>query len=101
MAEPRIRIPKGELAGFCRRNRIRELSLFGSVLRSDFRPESDVDVLVEFEEGHGPGLLGLVAMERELSSLIGRRVDLNTKGFLSPYFVAEVLKEAQAQYVAA
>jgi len=96
-----IAIPRRELADYCRRNHIVRLALFGSVLREDFGSASDVDVLVEFEEHHAPGLLGLSAMQRELSELLGRRVDLNTKGFLSPYFAAEVLREAQEQYVAA
>ncbi|MCA1819502.1 MAG: nucleotidyltransferase family protein [Halobacteriales archaeon] len=89
------------MEGFCRRNQVRRLSFFGSVLRADFTPESDVDVLVEFQAGHAPGLLGLAAMERELSGILGRRVDLNTIGFLSRYFADEVLREAQDQYVAA
>lgn len=72
-----------KIADFCRRYHIRRLSLFGSVLRGDFGPASDVDVLVEFEPGHVPGL-AFFAMEEELSQIIGRRVDLNTPGFLSP-----------------
>ncbi len=102
MARPLpIAIPQVKLADFCRRNRIGKLSFFGSVLREDFGPDSDVDVLVEFEPGRAPGLLGLSSMQRELSEILGRRVDLNTKGFLSPYFAAEVLREAREQYVAA
>ncbi|HUR26050.1 MAG TPA: nucleotidyltransferase family protein [Candidatus Thermoplasmatota archaeon] len=102
MARPLpIQVPREGLAEFCLRHHIRKLSFFGSVLRDDFSHSSDVDVLVEFEDGRSPGLLGLAGMERELSSLLGRRADLNTEGFLSPYFAAEVLKEAQPQYVAA
>lgn len=96
-----ISVPRGELEAFCRRSHVQRLSFFGSVLRDDFTPQSDVDVLVEFHAGHEPGLLGLAAMERELSAILGRRADLNTKGFLNRYFAQEVLREAQAQYVAA
>lgn len=95
-----IEIPQGQIADFCRRHHIRKLALFGSVLREDFRPESDVDVLVEFEPGQRVGLLGLARMERELSAILGHNVDLNTAGFLSRYFRNEVLKEAEVQYVA-
>ena len=85
---------------FCRRHHIRRLALFGSVLRDDFGPESDVDVLVEFEPGHVPGL-AFFAMQDELSAMLGRKVDLNTPGFLSRYFRDEVLAEAETQYGAA
>ena len=93
----RIQIPKEPLAEFCRRHHIRKLSLFGSVLRDDFRPESDVDVLVQFEPGHVPGL-AFFAMEHELSELLGRKVDLNTPKFLSRYFRDRVLQQAIVQY---
>ncbi len=95
----RIAIDREGLAEFCRRNHIRRLALFGSVLRDDFRPDSDVDVLVEFEPGHVPGLR-FFGLERELSEILGRKVDLNTPGFLSPYFRGRVLAEAEVQYVA-
>jgi len=72
-----IEMPSDKIAEFCRRHHIRKLSLFGSVVREDFGPESDVDVLVEFEPGHTPGL-AFFAMQRELSELLDRRVDLNT-----------------------
>lgn len=94
----RITAPAEVIADFCRRHHIRKLSLFGSVLRDDFRPESDVDVLVEFEPGKGPGLITMAAMEIELSELIGRKVDFLTPGFLSPYFKERVLREAQSVY---
>ena len=100
MADPKIPIPRESLAAFCRRNHIRRLALFGSVLREDFTPESDVDVLVEFERGHVPGL-AFFGLERELSELLGRKADLNTAGFLSRYIVDEVLAEAEDVYVAA
>jgi uncharacterized protein len=95
-----LQIPQDKLADFCRRNRIRKLAFFGSVLREDFRQDSDVDVLVEFEPHARVGLLALAGMELELSTLFGRRVDLNTEGFLSRYFREEVLQEAEVQYVA-
>lgn len=86
------------IAEFCRRHHIRKLALFGSVLRSDFGPESDIDVLVEFEPGHVPGL-AFLSMEDELSKILGRKVDLNTPGFLGPHFRDRVLSEAEIQYV--
>ncbi len=89
-----IVIPKAEIEAFCRRNRIRRLALFGSVLRDDFTPESDIDVLVEFEPDAKVGL-SFFAMQDELSDLLGREVDLNTPGFISLYFRDEVLEEAQ------
>jgi predicted nucleotidyltransferase len=96
----RIEIPEEKLAEFCRRNRIRRLAFFGSVLRDDFTPESDVDVLVEFEPGTRVGLR-FFGMERELSEILGHKVDLNTPGFLSKYFRDEVIAEAEVLYDAA
>jgi hypothetical protein len=94
-----IDVPQHQLAKLCRRYQIRTLSLFGSVLREDFRPDSDIDVLVEFEDGHAPGLLGIARMERELSKILGgRRVDLRTPEDLSRYFRQEVLAKAEVQY---
>jgi predicted nucleotidyltransferase len=95
----RITIDRQRLAEFCRNNHIFKLALFGSIHRDDFRPESDIDVLVEFEPGHVPGLK-FFALERELSELLGWKVDLNTPNFLSPYFRGRVLAEAEVQYVA-
>lgn len=94
-----LSIDRAQLADFCRRHHIRKLALFGSILRDDFGPESDVDVLVEFEPGHVPGL-AFLSMEAELSEILGRKVDLNTPGFLSPYFRDQVLAEAEIQYAA-
>ena len=92
-------LDKEKVADFCRRNHIRKLSLFGSVLRDDFGPESDVDVLVEFEAGHVPGFFRLFDMEEELSSLLGgRKVDLRTPEDLSRYFRDEVLAQSRVQY---
>lgn len=96
----KIELDRKKIAEFCRRHHVRKLSLFGSVLRDDFGPDSDVDVLVEFEPGYVPGL-SFLAMEEELSELLGRKADLNTSGFLSPYFRAQVLSEAEEQYAAA
>lgn len=94
----RIPVDRIKIAEFCRKHHIRRLSLFGSVLREDFHRDSDVDVLVEFEPGHVPGL-AFFAMEMELSNILGHKVDLNTPGFISPYFRDQVLEEAQVQYV--
>ena len=99
MNKARIDIPKGKIAEFCRRHHIRKLSLFGSVLRDDFQNDSDVDVLVEFEPSHGPGFIGLMKMERELSLLLGgRQVDLVTEKFLNRRMRNQVLANAEIQY---
>ena len=97
---PQIAIDRERLARFCRHHHIRKLALFGSVLREDFRPDSDVDVLVEFEPGHRVGL-AFFQIQEDLSKMLGRNVDLNTPAFLSRYFRDEVIQEAQAQYVQA
>jgi predicted nucleotidyltransferase len=94
----RLRIPRDEIADFCVRNHIRRLALFGSALRDDFTPESDVDVLVEFEPGHVPGFIKLAGMEIELGSILGRKVDMRTPEDLSPYFREEVVNSAEVQY---
>jgi predicted nucleotidyltransferase len=92
---------RGALAAICRRHGIRKLSLFGSVLCGVERPDSDVDLLVQFEPEAVPGLLGLAAIEMELSDLLGgRRVDLRTAQELSRYFRDEVVRTAQVQYAA-
>jgi uncharacterized protein len=95
-----LEIPREAVAQFCQRHGVRRLCLFGSVLRDDFHPESDIDVLVEFQAGVRVGLR-FFTMERELSGMLGRKVDLNTPGFLSKYFREEVLAEAVVQYDAA
>jgi predicted nucleotidyltransferase len=95
--KPCIAIDKRTIADFCRRHHIRRLSLFGSVLRRDFRPDSDVDVLVEFEDGHTPGLR-FIAMQEELSEMLGRRVDLVTRAFLNRRIRDRVLDSAEVQY---
>ena len=98
MKQPKINIPKREISEFCRRHSIRRLALFGSVLRDDFRSASDVDILVQFEPGHIPGLIRMAGMEKELTDLLKRKVDLRTPAELSPYFRNEVLKTAEVQY---
>lgn len=100
MSRARIHLPQQTIEAFCRRHGIRRLSLFGSVLRDDFRPDSDVDVLVEFAPGLTPGL-AFFGMEEELSRILGRKVDLNTAGFLSPYFREEAAQSSEEVYVAA
>lgn len=93
-----IKVSNEKLAEFCKKNRIRKLAFFGSVLRDDFSPDSDVDILVEFEPDVRVGLIALSGMELELESIIGRKVDLNTEGFLSPYFREKVTGTAEAAY---
>ncbi|MBI5598969.1 MAG: nucleotidyltransferase domain-containing protein [Deltaproteobacteria bacterium] len=93
-----IEISHDKIAMFCRRNHILKLSFFGSVLREDFRSDSDVDVLVEFEEGHVPGLITLAGMEIELGEIIGRKADLRTPQDLSRYFRNEVVESAEVEY---
>lgn len=98
MAIERLAVPREAIAEFCQRNRIRRLSLFGSVLRDDFGPDSDIDVLVEFDPEARVGLITFAGMEIELSELLGRKVDLQTPGSLSKYFRDQVLAEAEVQY---
>ncbi len=89
--------PASAISRLCRRRHIRRLALFGSVLRSDFRPDSDVDVLVEFEPGRTPGL-AFFEIQAELSVLFRRRVDLNTPQFLSPRVRRNVEAEAEVLF---
>jgi uncharacterized protein len=93
-----IEIPKATISAFCEQHHIAKLSLFGSVLREDFTPESDIDVLVEFEAGHIPGLLAFSQMQIDLSNLLGRDVHLSTPSFISDDFRDKVLETAQVQY---
>jgi len=95
-----VDIPADAIAAFCRRNRIRRLALFGSILREDFRPGSDIDVLVEFEPGAAPGF-AFFGLQEELSRMLGHRVDLHTPGFLSRYIRNQVLRDAESVYDAA
>jgi len=94
-----IQVAKEELAEFCRRHHIRKLSVFGSVLRDDFTPESDIDVLVEFEPEHVPGLISFAGIELELSELLdGRKIDLITRKGLSKYIRDDVIASARTLY---
>lgn len=86
------------ISEFCRRHHVRKLSFFGSVLRDDFGPMSDIDVLVEFDSEHIPGL-EFMLMQDELSEILGHQVDLNTPNSLSPYFRDKVLGEAEVRFV--
>ncbi len=94
----KIDVPQDRIRDFCRKHRIRKLAFFGSVLRDDFGPGSDVDVLVEFEPGHTPGLEFFV-MEAELGEILGRKVDLLTPHFPSRHFRDQAIAEAEVQYV--
>ncbi len=96
---PQVSVSKTALAAFCQKHGIMRLAIFGSALREDFRAESDIDVLVEFQPDRIPGLLGVAGLELELSGLfIGRKVDLRTPEDLSPYFRQDVLATAEVQY---
>jgi len=97
MVVANIEIPEKRIAEFCRRNHIRKLSLFGSVLREDFGPDSDIDVLVEFEPGHTPGL-SFFTLQAELAEILGRSVDLNTIQWLSPHLRNQVRKQQVPVY---
>lgn len=98
---PHLAIPEERLARFCRKQHIRRLSLFGSTLAGTARPDSDIDLLVEFEPGHEPGLLGLATMEAELAEMLGgKKVDLRTPQDLSRHFRDQVLRTAEVQYAA-
>jgi predicted nucleotidyltransferase len=95
-----LAIAEEQLARFCQRRHIRRLSLFGSTIKGTARPDSDIDLLVEFDPGHEPGLLGLASMEAELAGMLGgKKVDLRTPQDLSRYFRDQVLRTAEVQYV--
>jgi len=94
----RINIPKEPLAQFCETYHIRRFSLYGSALRDDFGPDSDIDILIDLEPGFKAGLLKMARMENELSDMLGRKVDLRTPGDLSRYFRQEVLESAEVEY---
>ena len=94
----RINIPKEQLAQFCETYHVRRISLYGSALRDDFGPDSDIDILIDFEPGFKAGLLKMARMENELSDMLGRKVDLRTPGDLSRYFRQEVLESAEVAY---
>ncbi|HEX7975764.1 MAG TPA: nucleotidyltransferase family protein [Anaerolineales bacterium] len=92
-----VLLSSSKIKSFCQMHHIRKLSFFGSVVRDDFGPQSDIDVLVEFEAGHTPGL-DFFLMEAELSQMLGRKVDLQTLNFLSPEIRRSVLSEAVPAY---
>jgi hypothetical protein len=94
----RLNVSPETLAAFCQNHHIRKLAIFGSVLRDDFRPDSDIDVLVEFDPAHIPGYIRLADIALELSDIVGRPVDLNTPNMLSRYFRDQVLAHAEVQY---
>jgi predicted nucleotidyltransferase len=99
MGKTKLNLPEKKIIEFCKKNSIVKLSLFGSVLREDFRIDSDLDILVEFKPGKVPGLIKLCRMQRELSEILnGRKIDLRTPQELSKYFRDEVLAQAEVQY---
>jgi predicted nucleotidyltransferase len=91
-------ISKDKLIEFCKRNHVRKLSIFGSAIRGELKPDSDIDLLVEFEEGQTPGLFTIIRMEMELAEMLGRKVDLRTPDDLSKYFRDEVIRNAKLAY---
>ena len=97
-AKSNINIPSDKIEKFCKKHHIRKLSLFGSALRDDFTPESDLDILVEFDPDHIPGFIRLAGMEIELTEILGRKVDMRTPQDLSRYFRDEVLNSSKVQY---
>jgi predicted nucleotidyltransferase len=101
VSKTNLQFPKDKIAEFCKKNHIRKLSIFGSALRKDFGVDSDVDILVEFEPNARVGLIRLAGLEIELAGIIGRKVDLNTPGFLSKYYREAVIGDSEVQYDAA
>lgn len=95
---PEIHLAKERIATYCRRHHIAKLAVFGSALRDDFTPQSDVDFLAVFEKGKEPGLIALAGMENELSEMVGRKADLRTPEDLSPRFREKVIASAEVQY---
>ena len=91
-------VSKSKLEAFCRKNHITKMSLFGSALRGELMPESDIDILVEFDKDHIPGLIDLAGMEIELQEMVGRKIDLRTPAELSRYFRDDVMREARIEY---
>jgi predicted nucleotidyltransferase len=97
---PGVLLPQIEIAEICRRNKVRELSLFGSAVRGELRPDSDIDLLVDYFPDARPSLLDLIGMRNELSDLTGRRIDLGVKRALKPRYRERILAEAQVIYAA-
>ncbi len=100
MGQPKIHLPMEEIAALCRKYRVRELSIFGSALRDDFRPDSDIDLLVEFEPDGAIGFIGFLSLQEDLSSLLQRPVDLVPKGGLKPLIRQPILDSAEVVYAA-
>lgn len=96
----RIKVDENKIAEFCRRHHIQKLSFFGSVLRDDFRTDSDVDVLVEYEPGYRLGMFDLIRMQQEFSKIIGREADFRTPEDLGQYMRSRVIAESEVQYAA-
>lgn len=94
------RVSKEKLVEFCVKNNIEKLSVFGSAIRGQLGPDSDIDLLVEFKQDHTPGLFSIIKMEMELTEMLGRKVDLRTPEDLSRYFRDEVIRDAKLQYQA-
>lgn len=100
MAQCQVQVSSDQLKQYCKKHGIQKLSFFGSVLRDDFGPDSDVDVLIEFIPETRVGFIRLAGMEQDLSALIGRNVDLRTPAELSRYFRDDVIRSAEVQYAA-
>jgi len=100
MISERVPVSYEVIAAFCQRHHIRKLALFGSVLRDDFRPDSDIDVLVEFQQNYTPGFMGITDLEMQLSEMFGQQVDLRTASELSRYFRRQVVETAEVMYAA-
>ncbi|HQO10326.1 MAG TPA: nucleotidyltransferase family protein [Clostridiales bacterium] len=92
-------IQKSNLESLCKKYKIKSLSLFGSAVRDELKSDSDIDILIEFEKGCTPGLITFIGIQRELSDLLGKRVDLRTEGDLSKYFIKKVMNEKKVEYV--
>jgi hypothetical protein len=99
--EPSIQVDREQIAAFCEKHHLTKLALFGSVLTERFGPESDVDVLFEYDPHHVPTLFDVARMERELSALLGHKADMRTPKDLSRHFREEVVRSAVVQYDAA
>ena len=98
MKPERVKLTKKQIAEFCEKNHIRKFAFFGSILRDDFRPDSDIDVLVDFDHSVPIGLMEVAGMEIELSKMLGRKADIRTPGDLSQYFREKVVAQAEVQY---
>jgi predicted nucleotidyltransferase len=100
MIAPGIVLPEAAIADICRRHQVRELSIFGSAVRGELRPDSDIDLLVDYFPSARPSLFDLIGMTDELSNLLGRKVDLGVKRALKPRYKGHILAEAHVIYAA-